>query len=117
DGVQDKTFPFAKEEGNVMQRKPRRPEKQFFDLSQILRIFTFGFTVGLLCFFLYIYLMDVYAPAIVSTILFTCVVVAQWANGIQAQKETEPFFKNLWLSLTINPFIFLGIGVGITLQC
>src|SRR3990167_3103659 len=29
DGVQDKTFPFAKAEGDVMNRKPRRPEKQF----------------------------------------------------------------------------------------
>lgn len=117
DGVQDKTFPFAKEEGDVMKRKPRRPEKQFFNLSQIIRIFSFGLTVGLMCFFLYIYLIDTYEPAIVSTILFTCVVVAQWANGIQAQKETEPFFKNILRSFTINPFIFLGIGVGMILQC
>lgn len=116
DGVQDKAFPFAKEEGNVMNRRPRKPEKQFFDLPQVYRIFAFGLTVGLICFFLYIYLLKIYAAPIVSTIIFTCVVVAQWANGIQAQKEAEPFFKNIKRSFTINPYIFLGIGVGLILQ-
>lgn len=117
DGVQDKTFPLAKEEGNVMLRKPRRPEKQFFDFLQIFRIFSFGLVVGLLCFFLYVYLIDVYERPLVSTIIFTCVVVAQWANGIQAQKETEPFFKNVLHSFAINPWIYLSVGVGIILQC
>jgi Ca2+-transporting ATPase len=44
-------------------------------------------------------------------------VVAQWANGIQAQKEKEPFFKNIFHSFRINSFIFLGCGLGIFLQC
>lgn len=117
DGVQDKTFPFCKEEGNVMHRKPRRPEKQFFDLLQMVRIFTFGLIVGLLCFYLYTALIDVYEPPLVSTIIFTCVVVAQWANGIQAQKESEPFFKNVLHSFSINPWIYLSICIGIILQC
>jgi Ca2+-transporting ATPase len=117
DGVQDKTFPFAKEEGSVMNRRPRKPEKQFFDLSQVIRIFSFGLVVGLLSFFLYVYLLDVYSPSLVSTIIFTCVVVAQWANGIQAQKETEPFFKNIIRSFTINPYIYVGVCVGLILQC
>ena len=116
-GVLDKTFPFAKEEGNVMHRVPRRPEKQFFDLSQIVHICIYGCVGGLLCFFLYISIIDLYDPPLVSTIIFTCVVVAQWANGIQAQKETEPFFKNIRNSFTINPWIYCGIGIGILLQC
>ncbi len=117
DGVLDKTFPFAKAEENVMNRKPRRPEKQFFDLKQVVRILFFGVGLGALCFFLYIYLKDKASFATVSTIIFTSVVVAQWANGIQVQKEEEPFFKNIAKSLTINPFIFLGLGLGIVLQC
>lgn len=117
DGVLDKTFPFAKGEGNVMNRKPRRPEKKFFDLKQVFRILFFGGTLGLISFFLYIHLLDKYSFATVSTINFTSVVVAQWANGIQAQKEGEPFFKNIVNSLTINPLIFFGVGLGILLQC
>lgn len=116
DGVQDKFFPFAKEEQNVMRRKPRRPEKQFFDLLQMLRILAFGAPMGIFFFALYVYLIDLYPYPIVSTIIFTSAVVAQWANGIQAQKESEPFFKNIGRSFTINPFIFLGLGLGIILQ-
>lgn len=117
DGVQDKTFPFAKAEGDVMNRRPRRPEKQFFDLKQVFRILFFGVALGLIVFFLYIYLLDKHSFATVSTITFTSVVVGQWANGIQAQKETEPFFKNIGRSFTINPLIFLGAGLGLVLQC
>lgn len=117
DGVLDKTFPFAKAEGDVMNRKPRRPEKQFFDIKQVIRILVFGVALGLISFFLYTYLLDKYSFTTVSTIIFTSVVVAQWANGIQAQKEAEPFFKNLAKSLTINPLIFFGAGLGVMLQC
>lgn len=116
DGVLDKTFPFAKEEGDVMTEKPRKPEKQFLDLTQIFRILTFAITLGFLCFFLYTYLIDAYSAKMVSTIIFTSVVVAQWANGVQAQKESEPFFKNIARSFTINPLIFFGLALGITLQ-
>jgi Ca2+-transporting ATPase len=117
DGVLDKTFPFIKEEGDVMADKPRRPEKQFFDFRQIIRILSFGVVVGLLCFFLYIHLIEAYEMKMVSTIIFTSVVFAQWANGIQAQKESEPFLKNILRSFAINPLIFGGVALGIVLQC
>lgn len=116
DGVQDKTFPFAKAEGNVMERKPRKPEKQFFDGKQVFRILYFGAFMGVFCFFLYVYLLPIYPIKTVSTIMFTSVVVSQWANGIQAQKEEEPFFKNLRRSFTINPLIFVGCAIGILLH-
>ena len=117
DGVLDKTFPFAKEEGDVMSRKPRKPKKQFFDSSQIINIMVFGVILGIICFLLYIYLIDIYSFELVSTIIFTSMVVAQWANGIQAQKASEPFFQNILRSFTINPLIFLGLSLGIILQC
>lgn len=116
-GVQDKTFPFAKEEGNVMNRTPRKPEEQFFGKKQIFKILIYGIPVGTFCFFLYRYLLTEYSFEISSTILFTSVVMSEWANGIQAQKESEPFFKNMRASFTINPLIFLGTGVGFVLQC
>lgn len=116
DGVQDKTFPFAKGEGNVMLRKPRRPSEQFFDRKQVVRILSFGLGMGFLSYFLYVYLLDHYAHPVVSTIIFTSVVMAQWANGIQAQKESEPFFKDIKKSFTINPYIFLAACLGLMLQ-
>jgi Ca2+-transporting ATPase len=116
DGVQDKTFPFAKEEGDVMARGPRPPQNQFFDRRQMVRILFFAVTLGFLFFVLYDHLLDIYSQAMAGTIIFTCVVVAQWVNGIEAQKETEPFVVNLRRSFTINPYVYLGVGVGIALQ-
>ncbi len=117
DGVQDKTFAFSKAEGDVMNRKPRSPAKQFFDLSQVIRILVFGGTLGLICFFLYYYLLGKYALPTVSTIIFTSVVMAQWANGIQAQKENEPFLRNISRSFEANPLIFWAVCAGVLLQC
>jgi len=116
DGVQDKTFPFCKEETNVMNRLPRRPERLFFDKYQMARILYFGIVMGLTNTLLYMHLLNIYEYPIVNSIIFTSSVVAQWFNGIQAQKEREPFFKNIKKSLTINPYIFLGISAGIVLQ-
>lgn len=116
DGVQDKAFPFTKEEGSVMNRPPKKSEKHFFDRSQVFRVVTFGLAVGIVCLFLFMYLMGRYSYEIAVTVTFTSVVFAQWTNGIQAQKEKQPFFKDIKKSLTINPYIFLGVGIGIILQ-
>ncbi len=116
DGVQDKAFPFTKAEGDVMNRPPKKSETNFFDRTQIFRVVTFGLTVGLACLFLFIYLMGIYSYEIAVTVVFTSVVFAQWTNGIQAQKEKQPFFKDIKKSLTINPYIFAGVGIGVVLQ-
>lgn len=116
DGVQDKTFAFAKEEGNVMKKKPRPFLKQFFDRQQIVRIISFGIVMGIFSLLLFRYLLSIYSYEKTLSITFTSVVMVQWFNGIQAQKEKEPFFKNLKKSFSINPFIFWAIGGGVLLQ-
>ncbi len=116
DGVQDKTFPFIKEEGDVMRRHPVPPSRQFFDARQIRRILTFGLVMGTLGTLLYLYLLGIYAYELVVTIMFTSVVCFQWLNGLQAQMEHEPYLLDIKKSLTINPYIFYGIGAGILLQ-
>jgi P-type Ca2+ transporter type 2C len=116
DGFQDKTFAFTKEEGSVMKRKPRKPNRKFLDRVQILRILSFSFGIGVVCFILYYTILEEMEFKKVSTIIFTSVVAAQWANGIQAQKELEPFSINISRSFTINPYIFLGSLGGLLLQ-
>jgi P-type Ca2+ transporter type 2C len=116
DGVQDKMFPFIKEEGDVMTRPPKKPERQFFDRPQIVRILLFGMVMGALGFLLFKHLLGLYPYEVAVSIMFTSVVCFQWFNGIQAQKEHEPFFVNIRRSLTINPLIFLGVGAGLILQ-
>lgn len=116
DGVQDKTFPFAKEEGHVMDSKPRRPEKQFFDMKQMLRIGYFSLVTGIAGYGMYRYLLGIYSYELARTIIFTSIVTCQWFNGIQAQKEKDPFFWNIKKSFTTNPYIFIGVGLGLLLQ-
>ncbi|MBS0651048.1 MAG: cation-transporting P-type ATPase [Verrucomicrobia bacterium] len=116
DGVQDKFFAFAKQEFNLMGEKPRAPAATFFDLSQLVRILLFGIILGIGTFLMYIYLLKRFSYEETSTIIFTSLCTAQWANGIQAQKEKEPFFKNVSRSFLINPWIYCGAGVGMLMQ-
>jgi len=116
DGVQDKFFAFAKEEFNVMQEKPRAPNATFFDSFQLVRILLFGIVLGFGTFIMYLYLLKRFSYEETSTIIFTSLCTAQWANGIQAQKEKEPFFKNISESFRINPWIYCGAGFGMLLQ-
>ena len=46
----------------------------------------------------------------------TTFIIATWINGLQSLKENEPFLENNKKSLQINPYIFYGIGIGLTLQ-
>lgn len=116
DGVQDKTFPFIRKEGDVMGRPPRKPGRQFFDLRQIVRIMAFGLPMGLISFGLYQYLLESYSYAVAVAITFTSVVVPQWFNGIQAQKEREPFLRNIKGSFSINRYIYIAASLGLVLQ-
>jgi Ca2+-transporting ATPase len=116
DGVQDKTFPFIREEGDVMNRPPKNPAKQFFDSRQIRRIMAFGLIMGGLAFILFWYLLGIYSYEVAVSIMFTSVVCFQWCNGLQAQLEHEPYLLDIRRSISINPYIFYGIGVGIVLQ-
>jgi len=116
DGTQDKVFAFAKAEGNVMLRSPRKANGQFFDRRQVGRVLTFGLTMGIVNFIGFWYLLGHYSYVEVVSITFTAVVFSQWVNGILAQKENEPFILNVRRSLNINKYIFAGTGVGVLLQ-
>ncbi len=116
DGVQDQFFAFIKEEGNVMKQRPKNPSKKFIDSIQIMRVLIFGIAIGVLMYLLFVLLRERYSFELASTIVFTSTVMAQWANGIQSQKENEPFFKNIYRSFSINPLIFSGVAAGIVLQ-
>jgi Ca2+-transporting ATPase len=76
----------------------------------------FGIVMGVLVFFLFLHLLAIYSYAMAVSVMFTSFVCFQWFNGIQAQKEHEPFFVNVKKSFTINPLIFAGVGVGLVLQ-
>ncbi len=116
DSALDKTFPFLKDEEDVMKRPPTRLHEQFLDRVQILRVFYAALVISLSAIFLYVWMLDHYGKEVAISTLFTVFVIATWINGLQSVKENEPFLKNIKKSLEINPYIFHGIGIGLLLQ-
>jgi Ca2+-transporting ATPase len=117
DGTCDKTFPMCSEEGDVMKQKVRLINKQFFDRPMLLRLVWFAFSIASVTMIMFAYLLKTdYSYDEVVTVTFTTVVAAQWLNALLIQKESEPFLKNIRRSVTINPWLWLGISLGIVLQ-
>ncbi|MEJ2467692.1 MAG: cation-transporting P-type ATPase [Campylobacterales bacterium] len=116
DSALDKTFPFVNEEGDVMTRGPKKTERQFFDRVQIARTLYASLVIGLLGLWLYRGLLLEHGYDVAVSTVFTAMIVAIWVNGLQSLKEHEPFLKNIRTSLTISPFLWLGISIGVLLQ-
>jgi Ca2+-transporting ATPase len=116
DSALDKTFPFIKEEGDVMKRGPKKIHEQFFDKVQIARTLYASLSIGLLGLYLYHTLLQTQGHDMAVSTLFSALIVATWMNGVQSLKEHEPFLKNIKTSLSINPYLWLGILIGTLLQ-
>jgi Ca2+-transporting ATPase len=116
DSALDKTFPFIQEEDDVMQRHPKKPDVQFFDKLQIARTLYASGVIGLLGLWLYIDTINTSGHDAAVSIVFSAMIVSIWVNGLQSLKEHEPFLKNIQISLSINPYLWIGISVGVVLQ-
>ncbi|QOP42417.1 cation-transporting P-type ATPase [Sulfurimonas marina] len=112
----DKTFPFLKDEEDVMNRVPNKLHEQFLDKVQLLRVFYVVLVISIGSLFLYAWMLEHSTKESAISTLFTAFVIATWINGLQSLKEHEPFLKNIKKSLQINPYIFYGIGIGFALQ-
>lgn len=116
DSALDKTFPFLKEEEDVMNKAPTKLHEKFLDRTQLFCVVYTALVISMGALFLYIWMLEHYGEESAISTLFTAFVVATWINGLQAIKENEPFLKNIKKSIQINPYIFYGISVGIVLQ-
>jgi P-type Ca2+ transporter type 2C len=72
--------------------------------------------MGILSLLLFRYLLGQYPYEVTISIMFTSFVCFQWFNGLQAQLEHEPYLLDIRKSISINPYIFYGIGAGLLLQ-
>ncbi len=115
EGVQDKTFAFNKEDKDVMKDKPKPPDKTFFDKKQIIDILFAGILMATINLVIFLYFLENTNLNHAIAITFTSLIVNQWFNGFQSI-VVEPFFKNIWKSLTVNPYMYIGVGIGVILQ-
>lgn len=116
DSALDKTFPFMKDEVDVMHGRPTKIHEQFLDKTQLIRVLYAALIISSGALFMYIWMLDNYGKQSAISTLFTAFVISTWINGLQSLKEHEPFLKNIKKSLQINPYIFYGIGIGLILQ-
>ena len=114
DGVQDKTFPFIKEEGNVMARPPKDPAKQFFDGRQTRRIMTFGLVMGALAAVMFWYLLGRYPYNLpyrsYSRLLSAC-------SGSTASRPSWNTSRSCWTSKKASPSTRISSMVSARASC
>ncbi len=116
DSALDKTFPFMKDEVDVMHGRPTKLHEQFLDKIQLIRVLYAALIISSGALIMYIWMLDNHGKQSAISTLFTAFVISTWINGLQSLKEHEPFLKNIKKSLQINPYIFYGIGIGLILQ-
>ena len=115
DGVQDKAYPFTKFEGDPFREKPKKPQKIFLGKKQLFYVIYNGTILALGHFILFGYLLEKYPYEIALTISFLSAVVSQWPVGIQ-EIGSKPFLLNPISYIKLNPYIYLGISIGMFLQ-
>ncbi|NPA52381.1 MAG: cation-transporting P-type ATPase [Aquificae bacterium] len=115
EGTQDKTFAFNKEDTDVMKEKPKKPEKVFFDRKQMFDILFAALLMTVTTLGIFLYTLENSSVKHAVTMSFSSLIVSQWLNGIQSIKST-PFFYKIISSFTINPYMYLGVFIGFTLQ-
>lgn len=116
DSALDKTFPFMKDEEDVMNRAPTKLHEKFLDRVQLLRVLYAALVISSGALFIYIWMLDNFGKESAISTLFSAFIIATWINGLQSLKEHEPFLKNIKKSFQINPYIFYGIAIGLILQ-
>ncbi|WP_448587906.1 cation-translocating P-type ATPase [Thermocrinis sp.] len=115
DGVQDKAYPFTKYEGDPFREKPKRPQEVFLGKKQLLYILYNGIIMALGHFVLFSYLLTKYPYQTALTVSFISAVISQWSVGIQ-EISSKPFSMNPVSYIKLNPYIYLGISLGVVLQ-
>ncbi len=113
DGVQDKAFPFTKEDIKESVMKPGKVN--FFDGVQIFNIITTALFMGTVNLALFLYCLERYGYEKALAITFTSMVVNQWINGIHSIRNV-PFFMNPIETIRLNPYLYIGLSIGIILQ-
>ena len=114
DGLQDIALSFETGSSDVMKVAPRKTNESLFSKDLMMEVFIFGFTIALMIFGVWKYLMDNnYDLLTARSIIMLIMVFVQNFHVLNCRSEKESVFKTPILS---NPLIIMTIIGAILLQ-
>ena len=115
DGIQDFALSFEKAEKNIMKEKPRNPKEPLFDKSLFQSIIVSGFTIGLIVFSVWYYLIKVTGMdvSMARGYIMALMVFIQNIHVFNCRSEKGSAFS---VPLKTNKLIVCGVFVSILLQ-
>ncbi len=101
-------------EKDLMKRPPRHPKSPLFGKALMSRMLIIaGVMAGLTLIAVFVLHRQGQELAYIQTVAFTMLIVAQWANAINARSEKESSFRRF---RTRNRGLLIGFGVALGLQ-
>lgn len=115
DGMQDMALSFEGAESGIMNEYPRSPKENIFDKKLISEVLLSGFTIGILVFLLWIYLLDIlkFEVVVARGYIMALMVFIQNMHVLNSRSETKSIFDK---SLKPNKFVYFAIISSIILQ-
>lgn len=114
DGIQDFALSFEKAEKGIMKEKPRSPDESLFDRSLFQEIAVAGFTIGVLVFAVWYYLVQVLQMdvAVARGYIMALMIFIQNVHVFNCRSEKHSAFS---IPLRNNRLIVVGVLCSIAL--
>lgn len=101
-------------EGDEMSRPPRSPNEPILTPAYVTRIILVGATMAIVTLATFKYFLDLgYNELYAQTIAFMVLIVAQWANALNARSERTSLFMR---ARVINKKMAFGLTAAVILQ-
>ena len=115
DGFQDMALSFEKEGSEIMNDKPRSPKESVFDKLMTEETLLAGFSIGLIVFFVWIYLINIANVDITDarSYIMLLMVFMQNVHVLNCRSEKKSAFK---VPLSNNWFVVISILGALILQ-
>lgn len=100
-------------ERDIMKRPPKRPNAPILSKFMVTRIVLVALSMAITALTFYIVFRDEYGDDYARTIVFSGLVVMQWANAFNARSDYESIFSRLGVW---NGKFYFGLALAVTFQ-
>ena len=100
-------------EKNIMKQPPHKPAAPILSRSMIVRIIAIALTMAIIALIVYLVFEQTKGHAYAQTLVFTGLVVSQWANAFNARSDYESVFSRLKV---MNRSFYVGLILSVGVQ-